>query len=131
MDVIEYLSNNWDINIRKLHASIECRNILRSEKWFYYFEKFQSNHPKCHKRAVVKSLTDRAKKLCSADNLEGEMKMMICQLWSRMVILAISFKIRVFRPIANVKVMCNLSMYPHHIYLVLLNELVRFWRITT
>ena len=37
--------------------------------------KFQSNHPKCQRRAIVKSLTDRAKKLCSADNLEGEMKM--------------------------------------------------------
>ena len=33
MDVIKYLSNNWDINIWKLHTSIECTNILRSEKW--------------------------------------------------------------------------------------------------
>ena len=31
-----------------------------------------------------------------------------------MVILAISFKIRVCKPPANVKVMRNLGMYPHH-----------------
>ena len=33
MNVIECWSNNWDINIWKLHAAIECTKILRHEKW--------------------------------------------------------------------------------------------------
>ena len=34
--------------------------------------KFDSNHPLNHKRAVVKSLVDRANNLCSASELEQE-----------------------------------------------------------
>ena len=64
-----------DLQIFRTSSGNFSFSVYRKPTHTGNYLKFQSNHPKCHKRAVVKSLTDRAKKLCSADNLEGEMKM--------------------------------------------------------
>ena len=61
-----------DLQIFRTSSGNFSFSVYRKPTHTGNYLKFQSNHPKCHKRAVVKSLTDRAKKLCSADNLEGK-----------------------------------------------------------
>ena len=52
-----------------LSYAVHRRTRIRTANYF----NFKSNHPMHHKRAVIKSLSDRAKRLCSEDTLGPEL----------------------------------------------------------
>ena len=71
------IESNGEIYLLDLHISREINgnlscNVYRKPTFSGSYLKFDSYNPQKYKRAVVKALSDRAKKICDDDNLSTE-----------------------------------------------------------
>ena len=71
------IESNGNISFLDLHISREINgnlsfNVYRKPTFSGSYLKFDSYNPQKYKRAVVKALSDRAKKICNVDNINTE-----------------------------------------------------------
>lgn len=65
-----------DVKIHRKQDGLIARSVYRKHTWTGQYLHFTSFVPIQYKRGIVKTLYDRARKICTADNLPNELKML-------------------------------------------------------